>query len=323
MRETSYVTATEWPSRTAPDAGVQRSRGQCRHPVGHVPSVRDTPAAPPPRDRRTEGHRVRACLLPLHRHGRDGQPGAQPAAGVEQSGQRMRQVGLRHPATAPPPRPRPRHPPSRRGIVDPLIDGRRDDTAGSPAAPRRPGGIPPSFGASRSPSRPSNSLRWSVGWSDWRSPGRPSWRSPRTATPAAPSHRRPHTGIPNVSGKKRKLLLRGVLTLHRQHLNHPCLRTDHSSRYRTTSALGKLCCTADPRAAARQIRASKHLRHPVFVPVRFAPAHLGSSRNWRGARRRVAVSRLSRDGAPPCPCRSTAATRRTSPVGRAGVVRAG
>lgn len=31
-------------------------------------------------------------------------------------------------------------------------------------------------------------------------------------------------GFPEVSGQEPKLLLRGVLTIHRQHLNHPCLR---------------------------------------------------------------------------------------------------
>lgn len=74
-------------------------------------------------------------------------------------------------------------------------------------------------------------------------------------------------------------------------------------------------CTTDPRTKAPA--------PPRFVPVRFAPAHPGSSRSWRGARRRVAVPRLSRDGVPPCLCRNTAATRRTSPDGRPGAVRAG
>lgn len=47
--------------------------------------------------------------------------------------------------------------------------------------------------ASRSPGSASNSPPWSTGWSGWKSPGRPSWRSPRPTIPAAPSHCRPHT----------------------------------------------------------------------------------------------------------------------------------
>lgn len=65
--------------------------------------------------------------------------------------------------------------------------------------------------------------------------------------------------------------------------------------------------------AARQIHAQPNDRSAHqstcatrLVPMRFAPAHPGSSRSWRGTRRCVAVPRLSRDGVPPCLCRNTA-----------------
>lgn len=118
-------------------------------------------------------------------------------------------------------------------------------------------------------------------------------------------------------------------------LQSPCLRPGHSSRYRTTRRPRVICAAADPRTAARQNHAQLHggsahgrsatkaPASPHLVPVRSAPAHPGSSRSWRGPRRRVAVPRLSRDGVPPCLCRNTAAARRTSPAGRPGAVRAG
>lgn len=133
-------------------------------------------------------------------------------------------------------------------------------------------------------------------------------RRRRRGSPSGPP------GIRKVSGAQPKLLLRGVLTIHRQCLNHPCLRS--RALVRDIDHVGLAICAARQihgrpygrsdarsswrirRIAARRIRAPQHLAPPRFVPVRFAPAHPGSSRSWRGVRRRVAVPRLSRDGVP-------------------------
>ncbi|MGJ5752776.1 hypothetical protein [Streptomyces puniciscabiei] len=49
----------------------------------------------------------------------------------------------------------------------------------------------------------------------------------------------------------------------RSRLNHPCLRNRAWFEIPGCVGLGNPCCTADQRPAARQTRASHHLRHPV------------------------------------------------------------
>lgn len=139
-------------------------------------------------------------------------------------------------------------------------------------------------------------------------------------------------GRQKLSGRKPKVFLRGVLTMHRQYLNHPCLRNRHQfdmsnreawvicaarqihvraarqSRTADPRRAARRIRTTDPCRAARHIRAPRHLRHPF--PVRSAPAHPDSSRRRRGMRCDVAAPRSSRDGAPPCLSRNTAAARR-------------
>jgi len=116
-------------------------------------------------------------------------------------------------------------------------------------------------------------------------------RSPRTRSSLSPPHSK-------VSDRVRKCFRPKVLTSHRQCLDHLCLRPA-VVRYFGPHRLWVI-------RAARQVRAQLHGRSahhtapapPRFVPVRFAPAHPGSSRGWRGMRCRVAVPRLSRDGVP-------------------------
>jgi hypothetical protein len=125
-----------------------------------------------------------------------------------------------------------------------------------------------------------------------------------------------------VANKKQKLSRRRVLTSHCQSLNHPSLSGRCGSRFRTTPALGKPCCTAD-HAQLHRISA-----HRSTCATLFRSGEVRTSASWLFVQsERYATSRdgprLSRDGVPPCLCRHTAAARRTSPGGRPLAVRAG
>lgn len=51
--------------------------------------------------------------------------------------------------------------------------------------------------------------------------------------------------------------------MHRQYLNHSCLRNRLQADIPNHTGLGRSGRTADPRTTALQIRAPKHLHHPV------------------------------------------------------------
>ncbi len=88
--------------------------------------------------------------------------------------------------------------------------------------------------------------------------------SPRSPRLPAPNTCRPRSGSPDYESFERapETFYAGSIDDPSSIPQSPCLRSGHSSRYRATSALSNVCCTADPRTAARQIRAPKHLRHP-------------------------------------------------------------
>lgn len=174
----------------------------------------------------------------------------------------------RHPATAPPPPPRRRDPPAGRRVLR----------------------------------QPQSALRLPIQLSGSTVPAerRSRARSVRTPAVAPPPRLRPrHPLMPastftirpfrisNVSNDEQKLFSRELLTMHRQCLNHSCLRNRLQLDISNHPAPGPSVLHGRSTHNALQIRAPRHLRHPVSSGD-FAPAHPGSSRSGRGTRHRGA-----------------------------------